>query len=173
MGLFADKAREIKKQNEGKFQPLELIEGNVQAIFNRCLAKPDFKEMKSYAQVLKPSLAGKSSDEKMFMKQAIRDNSKSISYLLGQLKSVHMKETYLPLEYGIVTYLDTHWTKQAEILFMLYELGISNGNIRPFVARGDSKDLLLTNITALRPTLSPKDPNFSAWWEAHKGEWEA
>ena len=42
---------------------MELNEGNVQAIFNRCLAKPDFKEMKSYAQVLKPSLAGKSSED--------------------------------------------------------------------------------------------------------------
>ena len=106
------------------------------------------------------------------MKQAISDNSKSISYLLGQLKSVHMKETHLPLEYGIVTYLDTHWTKQAEILFMLYELGISNGNIRPFVVQPANKDLLLTKITALHSTLSPKDPNFPAWWEAHKGEWE-
>ena len=24
----------------------------------------------------------------------------------------------------------------------------------------------------IRPTLSPKDPAFPAWWEAHKGEWE-
>ena len=22
-------------------------------------------------------------------------------------------------------------------------------------------------------TLSPKDPNFPAWWEKHKSEWEA
>ena len=27
----------------------------------------------------------------------------------------------------------------------------------------------MNNIT---PTLSPKDPAFPAWWEAHKGEWE-
>ena len=25
----------------------------------------------------------------------------------------------------------------------------------------------------ITPTLSPKDPNFPAWWEAHKAEWEA
>ena len=25
---------------------------------------------------------------------------------------------------------------------------------------------------AVRPTLSPKDPAFPAWWEEHKGEWE-
>lgn len=23
-----------------------------------------------------------------------------------------------------------------------------------------------------KPTLSPKAPNFPAWWEAHKAEWE-
>lgn len=27
-------------------------------------------------------------------------------------------------------------------------------------------------VKALSPTLSPKDPNFPAWWEAHKAEWE-
>ena len=151
---------------------LDLNEMNVQTIFNRCLAAPDFKEMTSYAQVLKPSLAGKSSEEIVFSKQAIRDNSKSISYLFGQLKSVHIEETHLPLEYGILTYLDKKWTKQVKILFMLYELGISNANILPFVARGDKKDLLLTNIEGLFPTLSPKDPNFPAWWEELKGEWE-
>ena len=25
----------------------------------------------------------------------------------------------------------------------------------------------------ITPTLSPKDPAFPAWWEAHKAEWEA
>ena len=25
---------------------------------------------------------------------------------------------------------------------------------------------------AVKPTLSPKDPAFPAWWEAHKAEWE-
>ena len=24
----------------------------------------------------------------------------------------------------------------------------------------------------IKPTLSPKDPNFPAWWEEHKAEWE-
>ena len=28
-------------------------------------------------------------------------------------------------------------------------------------------------LKQVRPTLSPKDPNFPAWWEAHKSEWEA
>ena len=28
-------------------------------------------------------------------------------------------------------------------------------------------------LKQVRPTLSPKDPNFPAWWEAHKAEWEA
>ena len=32
---------------------------------------------------------------------------------------------------------------------------------------------LLTDICHLTPTLSPKDPAFPAWWEAHKSEWEA
>lgn len=27
-------------------------------------------------------------------------------------------------------------------------------------------------MSAVKPTLSPKDPNFPAWWEQHKSEWE-
>lgn len=41
MGLFANAAKQIKKDTEGKFEPLELDEMNVQAIFNRCLATKD------------------------------------------------------------------------------------------------------------------------------------
>lgn len=28
-------------------------------------------------------------------------------------------------------------------------------------------------LLTIKPTLSPKDPNFPTWWEEHKAEWEA
>lgn len=49
-------------------------------------------------------------------------------------------------------------------------LGASSSieSITPFLAM-DNCTSLNDNI---KPTLSPKDPNFPAWWEKHKTEWE-
>lgn len=49
----------------------------------------------------------------------------------------------------------------------LFHLGVASDTIYPFSVTGDS-----SFTRKLRPTLSPKDPNFPAWWEEHKSEWE-
>ncbi len=41
--------------------------------------------------------------------------------------------------------------------------------INKFIAKYQETPL----CKAVTPTLSPKDPAFPAWWEEHKGEWEA
>ncbi len=168
MGRFADKAQEVKERNEGKFQPLELTEGNVQAIFNRCLAKEG--EATTYAQILQKALAGKDSDLIEFSKERIIANSKNISYLLGQLKGVHERARLIPLEYGIIKYDGEKWTTNADCLLKLYGLGMPNLNLTAFSLQKDKS--LATDISKIKPTLSPKDPNFPAWWEEHKSEWE-
>lgn len=53
------------------------------------------------------------------------------------------------------------------IIMELLHLGVATGSISPFLA--DSKTAALI---AYKHTLSPKDPNFPAWWEEHKSEWE-
>ena len=45
-----------------------------------------------------------------------------------------------------------------------------NISLTPFSIQDDKT--LVTDINTITPTLSPKDPAFPAWWEAHKGEWE-
>jgi len=47
-------------------------------------------------------------------------------------------------------------------------LGKATYLITPF----DSENKTATLISSFTPTLSPKDPNFPAWWEQHKAEWE-
>ena len=174
MGFNLNKAKAAKEEILKSFTPLDLNEGNVQAIFNRCLEKAAEQGhgKKNYAQILQEGLSGKDSDLNVFDDQLIIDNSRNISYLLGQLKGVHNKDRLMPLEYGVLTYQSGKWTEFAEMLFKLYELGMANGNITPFTLQKDGKTLL-TDISHLKPTLSPKDPNFPAWWEAHKAEWEA
>lgn len=174
MGIFDDLglADELKAitEEENKFKPQELNEANVQAIFNRCLAKESEGNI-TYAQVMQPALAGKQSDLVRFSKERIRANSKNISYLLGQLKGVHQNEELMLLEYGIMAYTGIKWTLNIDILLKLYELGMVNINLTPFSLQKDG-ETLVTDISTVTPTLSPKDPAFPAWWEAHKGEWE-
>lgn len=173
VGLFANVAKQVKKETEGKFRPLELNEGNVQAIFNRCLERETERGhgKKNYAQILQEGLTGQDSPLIVFDDQRSEENSLNISYLLGQLKGVHERDELMDFRYGILTYQDKKWTMDTSILCKLYELGMANGNITPFTLQ-DDKETLLTDIAHITPTLSPKDPAFPAWWEAHKSEWE-
>ena len=56
---------------------------------------------------------------------------------------------------------------ETGIKFIL--LGTVAGVIETFNMKKDTARFL----KQVRPTLSPKDPAFPAWWEAHKSEWEA
>lgn len=169
MGFNLNKAKAAKEEILKSFTPLDLNEGNVQAIFNRCISNGG--EETTYAQVLQKALSGKESALVRFSQERINANSKSISYLFGQLKAVHKNERLMLLEYGIMSYTGTKWTTNPAMLLKLYELGMVNINMTPFSLQ--KNETLLTDISAIKPTLSPKDPNFPAWWEAHKAEWEA
>ena len=173
MGFFDDDEFETLLAESNKFKPQEPNEANVQAIFHRCLEKEAERGhgKKNYAQILQEGLSGKDSTLITFDAQRRFENLKNISYLLGQLKGVHNGDRLMPLEYGILTYQSKKWTIYAETLYKLYELGMANGDIVPFTLQDDGKTLL-TDISHLTPTLSPKDPSFPAWWEEHKAEWE-
>lgn len=166
MGRFADKVKE--KEKNRTFTPLELDEMNVQALFNRCLAKPDSKEIAS--SVLFSRLLGFSGkDEKIirFDKTKLTDNKPNIEYLYGQLNVVHknLSTPKFPIADFISLYNEEFWTKDTDTLFKFLYLGVvpELGLINPVLAK-DKTTVLRRNIL---PTLSPKDPNFPAWWEEH------
>ena len=69
-----------------------------------------------------------------------------------------------------MTYNGKKWTTSADNLLKLYELGMVNISLTPFSIQDDKT--LVTDINTITPTLSPKDPAFPAWWEAHRAEWE-
>ena len=161
-------------QEHNKFEGIDLNEGNVQAIFNRCLAKDDTpKEDISRSILFSRTLGYKAEDEIVFNfdKQKLIANKKKILYLYGQLKSVHQGKNALRLDDAPYNYADGKWTDtKAHLLEFLY-LGCTyeTGLLAPFNAETNSDSLVLSK---LKPTLSPKDPAFPAWWEAHRGEWE-
>ena len=138
MGRTANITKALEELSN-QFKPQELNEGNVQAIFNRCLATKDTRNI-SRAQLFLINMGyqGKEDCPIHFDKGLLLNNKSNIEYLYGQLNSVHAG----------IHYKDN--------------LSISDFN-RDYTG----------NIWTIKPPLSPKGPNFPAWWEAHKSEWEA
>ena len=158
-----------------KFKPQELNEANVQAIFNRCLKKEDTKEVVRTA--LFTTLLGYTDEEEIviaFDKEALRKNEKNIRYLYGQLKSTHTAENEAKrhsVDDFRTTYMDTTWVQHKRAILELLYLGGNSvlGLLAPFSKKQNGTTVISNDI---KQTLSPKDPAFPAWWEAHKGEWE-
>lgn len=174
MGRFAEKAKKIKQKDEGNFKPLDLTEGNVQAIFNRCLATKDSSS--ALRSDLFPAGLGYLDIGKRhafeFDKEIILKNKSSLKYLFGQLASVHTPKKILTVEDFLKNYLGQNWTSEKATLMQLLYLGNCPkiDLIFPFNAKQNNTTHFVSSI---KPTLSPKDPNFPAWWEEHKSEWEA
>lgn len=107
----------------------------------------------------------------VFDKNALHANRKNIEYLYGQLAAIHEAETIIKMEDFAKSYLGNKWTEDKGSVLRLLYLGSAKSEtiLNYFDAEYDGASL----YALIRPTLSPKDPAFPAWWEAHKSEWEA
>ena len=175
MGFNLNKAKAAKEEILKSFTPLELNEGNVQAIFNRCLATDDSsKESISKSILFSRTMGYKPEDEIIFYfdKDKLLANKKNIEYLFGQLKNTHEENECMSIEDAFYNYQGRKWISNKALLLELLYLGCAMENVlvSPFNAKTSSTFL---GVDRLTPTLSPKDPAFPAWWEAHKSEWEA
>lgn len=171
MGRTSNITKKLEELSN-QFKPQELNEGNVQAIFKRCLPIPGFPEVS--CELFPPVLGNFQKDYSStygFDKNNILANKNTIQYLFGQLHSVHTKKEVLTIEDFLTNYLNERWTDEKAYLLELLYLGNCTGIdlIHPFNAR---KNNTTRFISPIKPTLSPKDPNFPAWWEEHKSEWE-
>lgn len=164
---FLNKKPIIKSEG---FRPLELSEGNVQAIFNRCLAKNGTTETTASSLYFSSLGWEKEDDGLRFSISQLQANQRNVQYLVGQLKPVHEGQHILTLEDMAKNYQGSVWAKERAALLQLLYLGSSDALtiFSPLIAKWNGTTLNMS----ITPTLSPKDPAFPAWWEAHKGEWE-
>lgn len=155
----------------------DLNEGTVQAIFNRCLAAEKVDAGDSFpVRVLSKELTAKETPLVYLSDENICLNHQAIRYLLGQINIFHKNYNHtLILQEGFKKYDGTFWTKNYDNLFQLYSLALGCDYFKDFseLTGGSKKGSIVTMTATIAPTLSPKDPNFPAWWEAHKAEWEA
>ena len=185
VGLRDKYAKKIEEQG---FRPIYLNEDNVQAIFHRCLATDsttehiksvlyhkewDYLTDSDLTEELNEKLWYTGSDHLiLFDKKALLGNLKNIRYLYGQLIAVHRDTNSIHTDNSggsvMKNYQDKIWTMNKGTLLQFFHLGVGSNTIDSFTRRGNSG--FKYKIPA---ALSPKDPAFPAWWEAHKSEWEA
>ncbi len=179
VGLRDKYAKKIEEQG---FRPIELSEENVQVIFHRCLAKEGASKEDSLPAELFPITNGYNLINGFnvinipdidFDRFTILQNKKNIDYLFGQLEQTHKQDFGKKITFRdfLANYLGKFWTTNKTHLSELLYLGVTPGIqlLDPFNYRNGDTTMLNPKI---KPTLSPKDPNFPAWWEAHKAEWE-
>ena len=177
MGIFDDDDLEFIEQarkEANEFSPEALNEFNVQAIFNRCLATNATPQEDISKSIIFSRIRGyKPEDEIVFRfdKKKLLVNKKNIHYLYGQLKNAHQQKSTLSIDEAFYNYSGEKWADSKSYLLELLYLGCTNEIlfVAPFDAKTNSTTFISKNI---KPTLSPKDPAFPAWWEAHKSEWE-
>mgnify|MGYP000200505735 CR=1 FL=1 len=170
MNALRAKAMQKKAEKPPEFIPIDLNEGNVQAIFNRCLTKSDNAPY-LISDIFSPLLGYEVGNARLFDKEAIVKAKQSICYLFGQLAGVHEGKKRLTKSDCLMSYCHTRWTENEKVLLELLYMGGCKkiDAILPFSKKEGDSTIVDENIA---PTLSPKDPNFPAWWEAHKVEWE-
>ena len=163
---FLNKKPVIKQEG---FQPLELNEGNVQAIFNRCLLTEQTTDtIGTSIMDVELGLLNKHVPV-LFDKKKIKQEKKAIQYLYGQLLNRHRRKNSISLNEVFQKYNGETWTGSNEVVLKFLHLGSATTSIMPFDCQAKVAPLPFL----YPPTLSPKDPAFPAWWEAHRQEWEA
>ena len=150
---FLNKKPIIKSEG---FHPIELNEDNVQAIFNRCIAKEGTPEDRCFNSILfSRTLGYRPSDELLirFDMEKMRMNKKSIEYLHGQLRCAHQKLDELNLEEAYWNYQGNVWTNNKEHLLEFLHLGCTDGNEMNFIS-----PFLLKVIRQISMSLPPPSP---------------
>lgn len=145
MKTLLAKAAKKTEENRDKFRAIELNEGNVQAIFNRC---------------------GKENEDgsTVWDQEKLVQNKANIRYLLGQLALVHDSVAEHELDGSFFKRYDgKNWTGNGSAVIRLLNMGGKSGFCS--FSKKDGKQFVELRTYKLKPALSSKDPTFSMWWE--------
>ncbi len=146
--------------NFNKDDILDLNEESIKELFTYCVATKNSNPEDVISANFMEKASNTTVPDMYFLKDRIKEKSKSIMYILGQLKSVHSKEPIIFLNNGFYKYDNTTWTQNKMLLFSLYYMGNAI-NVFPHFSRSSNGFLgFLENYPELKPTLSPNDPNF-------------
>ena len=162
----------LKKIDTDKFIPEIFDESTIQTLFNNCLATAETSFEDTLIYSLFTQKNGFDSDTKpiSYSKLNIAKHKKAIRYLLGQVANTHTRELNIKITDLAKLYTGKQWTDNSGVLTEFAILCAISRSIYPFEREGNDACTIIQQI--IKPTLSPEDPNFEAWWEEHKSEWE-
>ena len=165
---------------ERGFRPIELTEGNVNAIYRRCSASENTASDDIVMNYLFLKKAGFENNSGSFYmsKSQLQKNRNEILYLLGQLYDVHVTEDgFIYLKNCSLNYNKLPWFETSDVdavqktIYNLISLGTT--------AVDDNGTPLMSNIIKekgacaaayIMPTFSPTDPKFEEWSQSEKGK---
>ena len=172
MGL-KDKLKNRQNSNTPEANAIDLCDVSINAIFFRCVARPTTlpSDMETVYLFVHPSnIDFKDTTRPInFDKPKLAENYKKIQYMFGQLEVVHKNISTLSPDNSSMKYDGSEWNSEDVSLMQLYYLAIAAHLTLRFFPQTKTMPIFLDRTV---PTLSPNDPNFPAWWEEHKAEWE-
>lgn len=155
----------FKNKKSSQFTPLDLNENTVQTIFNNCLATEKSTTIISSSLFKKEKGYEKPDTPITFSQESIKNNLQNIKYLLGQIESIHDGSLIMYSSTGAKKYTGKNWTVNSASLMKLLHLGLASGLMSSFNAKGNFAELKY-----IKPTLSPRDPNFIDWYDSYLAE---
>lgn len=146
---------------------IDLNSSNVLSIYNDCkIENADIgknKDDEIPIKIFSVEVCGKDSPIIIFSKEKINAHSLRIEYLFGQLKVAHQVDfEYFSLSAGFEKYTGEYWTDKNATLLAFYYLGVAADTLPMFVRTSDTKELV-SSVVHIIATLSPNDPNFTAY----------
>ena len=149
-----------------KYVPLDLNADNVAKIYNDCQITESTTEYYEISLELEDFGYPQNSKPLYFDVSSLNAHIPSIYYLFGQLKNAHEPTYFLGIKDVLKKYDGTSWSDKRVSPIYLLHLGIAAAAITP--PNFNLKACIFADD--LVPTLSPKDPNFSEWWEQNKAK---
>lgn len=154
---------------DNTFRPVDLNFDTVRAIFSECI--PTANVSKNITAVSLQQISRgfpKDSEPVYFDTDKLDANKKTVRYLLGQLYAFHRGDVLLPIAVVLKKYNGYLWSKDKMASLYLLHLGMATGQF----SGPSAENLSCLVFEIIKPTLSPKDPNFPEWWEKNKSYWE-
>lgn len=162
------------------FKPTDLNAANVKKLMSQCVttsADPKAARLGLLFSKMGFSVGDMSSDVIYYLPAQVEKYRKIIHYMLGQLKVVHLQEPEVRLRTGMEKYDGSVWTDNVpddalnQELITLYYLTVA-ASMNTNIIKSSEGTYFTELVRDIAPTLSPKDPNFTVWWETHRGAWE-
>ncbi len=160
-----------KEELRKKLGILELNTENVRDIFSKCMQQHSDPEDEAFANTIFQKEDGfEHENTVIFNKKRLDECEDAVTYMFGQLHSVHTFEVALPLPHVPFTYTGQPWTQEKAVVFEFMHLIQAEKLILPF---SNLFNPIQARVNAnVEPTVSPNEDFFEEWFKIYRKKTE-